>query len=168
MTEEDSKAVRPSPDRVSIQRAYQPRDSAWVRFWAIFHDILLGASWWIQYGPKSPEAAPQRMSFRGAVLLGFCVLFGFMLAFSRSGLDSTIAMIMSVSLLGTLCLVGSTVTTKAERRAARSRAGMCRVCEYALDGLPSVGVVELNGVEYDIGPVMCPECGHAWPRILPA
>ncbi|MCC5823781.1 MAG: hypothetical protein LAT64_11845 [Phycisphaerales bacterium] len=155
------------PDRRAVERAYKPRESGWGRFWAVFGDIVLGMAWWWYDWRKQGGVATERMTPLAAALLGLVVMAGFALALSGLGLEPKIVALGSVLLIGTLCLAGAGLTTRAERRAARSRACACRACGYALHGLPSVGAVESDGARYEIGPARCPECGQVWPRVLP-
>ena len=49
----------------------------------------------------------------------------------------------------------------------RTRKNLCRSCGYDLVGLASVGSVDSEGKQYDIGCACCPECGAEYPRIRP-
>ena len=168
MGEGASEVAPAPPERRAVERAYKPRASGWGRYWAVFGDIVLGMAWWWDGGRKRGGVATERMPPLAAALLGLVVMVVFALALSGLGLEPEVAAFGSVLLIGTLCLVGAGLTTRAERLAGRSWACECRACGYALHGLPSAGAVGSDGARYEIGPSRCPECGQVWPRVLPA
>tara|TARA_A100000171_G_scaffold51633_1_gene66548 strand:- start:709 stop:1185 length:477 start_codon:yes stop_codon:yes gene_type:complete len=65
-------------------------------------------------------------------------------------------------------IVMSWLYSRAVQGLVHTRMNQCRSCGYDLAGLASVGVIEREGTQYDIGCALCPECGAEYPRVRSA